>query len=80
MEFVAFWSILLVALVTHLHSEKVGPVSFAVFLAAVAAVTFTWGSRETLSLAMLGALLGLPVLIGVLVLRRRRKMNVSKSV
>lgn len=80
MECVAFLSILIVALVTHLYGEKVGLVSFVAFLAAAIAVALMWGGREMLGSAMWGALLGLPVLIGVLVLRQRRGTSASRSV
>lgn len=79
MEFVAFLSILLVALVTYLRNGKVGLVAFAVFLAVVIAVTLVWGDRETLGSAMFGALLGLPALIGVLVFRQRRGAKTAES-
>lgn len=72
---VAFFVITLVAAVTHKRGSAWGLGSYLLVLVGWAVVAVLLSSREVFSSAMLGSLLGLPVLLGILVTRTRRKVR-----
>lgn len=80
MEIVGFLAVCLMALITYVRGSRWGLVSYAAILALVVAATLVWGDRETLSSAMVGTLLGIPVLIVAVTARRRREAQAAVPV